>query len=512
LIAKEHEVPQLAKHRGARNRKGSYYGPFASAGAVNRAINTLQKAFLLRTCRDSIYQNRTRPCLLYQIKRCAAPCVGYISADDYGKLVAEAETFLTKGTGEVKNELARKMEAAAEVLEFETAARFRDRIQALSFVTQSQDINPQGVEEADVFGLAQEGGTTCVQVYFFRNGQNWGTHAFFPRADRQTSASEILAAFLGQFYDDKPLPRHIMLSHELEERELVEEAFTTRAGSRVEILVPQRGDKKALVDHAVTNAREAAGRKLAESSTQAKLLDGVARAFNLPASPRRIEIYDNSHIQGANAVGAMVVAGPDGFIKSQYRKFNIKNADVTNDDFGMMREVLTRRFSRLLKEEGERDEDSETTAWPDLVLIDGGAGQLSATLEVLADLGIDDLPVIGVAKGPDRDAGREHFYRPDKTSFMLEGRDPVLYYIQRLRDEAHRFAIGTHRAQRTRAIGTSPLDEIQGIGPTRKKALLQSFGSAKAVGKASVSDLAAVAGVSNQLAQVIYDHFHPDGK
>ena len=511
LISKDHAVPQLAKHRGARNRKGSYFGPFASAGAVNRAINTLQKAFLLRTCRDSMYENRNRPCLLYQIKRCSAPCVNYINAEDYGKLVGEAETFLTKGTGPVKAELAQQMEAASDAMNFEDAARFRDRIQALSFVTQTQDINPQGVDEADVFGLAHDGGTTCVQVYFFRNGQNWGTHAYFPRADRTATDTEIIAAFIGQFYDDKPLPVLVLLSHEVEERDLMEEAFSSRAGVKVEVATPQRGEKKALVDHAINNAREAIGRKLAESATQSKLLDGVTKAFQLQSTPRRIEVYDNSHIQGANAVGGMIVAGPDGFIKSQYRKFNIKNQDITNDDFAMMREVLTRRFSRLLKEEGERDEDAENGTWPDLVLIDGGAGQLSSALEVLDELGISDLPVIGVAKGPDRDAGREHFYRPDKTSFMLEARDPVLYYIQRLRDEAHRFAIGSHRARRSRAIGVNPLDEIPGIGPTRKKALLQSFGSAKAVGKASVADLAAVAGVSTALAQAIHDHFHPNG-
>jgi excinuclease ABC subunit C len=512
LIAKEHTMPQLAKHRGARNRKGSYYGPFASAGAVNRAINTLQKAFLLRTCRDSVYENRNRPCLLYQIKRCAAPCVNYVSAEDYGKLVEEAEVFLTKGTGQVKAQLAQKMEVAAEALNFEDAARFRDRIQALSFVTQSQDINPQGVDEADVFGLAQEGGTTCVQVYFFRNGQNWGTHAYFPRADKTATESEILAAFLGQFYDDKPLPVLILLSHEIDERELMEEAFASRALFKVEIATPQRGEKKSLVDHAVTNAREATARRLAEGASQSKLLEGVARVFDLATPPRRIEVYDNSHIQGSNAVGGMIVAGPEGFIKSQYRKFNIRDDAITNDDFGMMREVLTRRFSRLLKEEAVRDDEAENSAWPDLVLIDGGAGQLSATVQVLEDLGIDDLPVVGIAKGPDRDAGREHFYRPDKTSFMLESRDPVLYYIQRLRDEAHRFAIGSHRARRSKAIGVNPLDEIAGIGPTRKKALLRSFGSAKFVGKASVSDLAAVEGVSTSLAQAIHDHFHSDNK
>ena len=508
LIAKEHPIPQLVKHRGARNRKGNYYGPFASAGAVNHAINTMQKAFLLRTCTDSFFQNRNRPCLLYQIKRCSAPCVDHITPEDYAALVDQAETFLSKGGGPVKADLAARMEAAANDLDFETAARYRDRIQAMSFVTQTQGINPQGVEEADVFGMAQEGGQTCIQVFFFRSGQNWGTRAYFPRADRHAGEGEILAAFLGQFYDDKPLPPLIMLSHEVDDHALLEEAFSAHAGHKVEILVPQRGEKKQLVDHAATNAREANGRKLAETSTQSKLLEGVARVFNLPASPRRIEVYDNSHIQGAHAVGAMIVAGPEGFIKAQYRKFNIQNEQVAGDDFGMMREVLSRRFTRLLKEHGVRETDGENSPWPDLLLIDGGAGQLSATLGVLAELGVHDLPVIGVAKGPDRDAGREHFYRPDKTSFMLEARDPVLYYIQRLRDEAHRFAIGTHRARRSRAIGINPLDEIPGIGPTRKKALLQSFGSAKAVGKANVADLAAVEGVSTSLAQTIYDHFH----
>ncbi len=510
LIAKDHASPQLAKHRGARNRKGNYFGPFASAGAVNSAINTLQKAFFIRTCTDSFFENRTRPCLLHQIKRCAAPCVNNISTDDYNKLVSEAEVFLTKGSGQIKVDLASKMEAAAADLDYETAARLRDRIQALSFVTQSQGINPQGLDEADVFGLAQEGGQTCVQVFFFRSGQNWGNRAYFPRADRSASASEILAAFLGQFYDDKPLPTLVLLSHDIEDRELMEEAFTTKAGYKVEVHTPQRGEKKSLVDYAVTNAREANGRKLAESTTQGKLLEGVAKAFNLAEPPRRIEVYDNSHIQGTNAVGGMIVAGPDGFIKAQYRKFNIRNEQVAGDDFGMMREVLTRRFTRLLSEGADREADHST--WPDLLLIDGGAGQLSATLEVLRELGIDDLPVVGVAKGPDRDAGREHFYFADKTSSMLEARDPVLYYIQRLRDEAHRFAIGSHRARRSRQIGVNPLDEIPGIGPTRKKALLQSFGSAKAVGKANVTDLAAVEGVSTALAQAIFDHFNTGTK
>ena len=511
LIAKDHGVAQLAKHRGARNRKGSYFGPFASAGAVNRAINTLQKAFLLRTCTDSVYANRTRPCLLYQIKRCSAPCVNYITPEAYGELAKEAEAFLNGKSQTVKAELAKQMEEAAENLDFERAATYRDRIQAMSFVTQTQGINPQGVEEADVFGLAQEGGQTCIQVFFFRSFQNWGNRAYYPKADRSHEAPEIMASFLAQFYDDKPIPDLVLLSHDIEERELLEEALSTHAGRKVEVAVPQRGEKKSLVEHAVTNAREALGRKMAETSSQAKLLEGVQRVFDLPELPRRIEVYDNSHIQGSNPVGGMIVAGPDGFIKSQYRKFNIRSDEIGSDDFAMMREVLTRRFSRLLKEQGEErgeEQAKDVQAWPDLVLIDGGQGQLSAAKAVLDEMGLSDLPVAGVAKGPDRDAGREHFYVPGRASFMLEARDPVLYYIQRLRDEAHRFAIGSHRARRSRAIGVNPLDEVPGIGPLRKKALLQAFGSAKAVSRASVTDLAAVEGVSHALAQAIYDHFH----
>jgi len=514
LIRKDHEVAQIVKHRGARSHKGSYFGPFASAGAVNRTINALQKAFLLRSCADSVYENRTRPCLLYQIKRCSAPCTGEIEPAPYTELVKEAEAFLNGKSKTVKAELAKLMEEASERLDFESAARYRDRIQAMSFVTSEQGINPQGVEEADVFGLAQEGGQICIQVFFFRAGQNWGNRPYFPRADKSLPVAEVLGSFLAQFYDDKPIPPLILLSQEIEETALLEEALSTHAGRKVEIAVPQRGEKRALIEHAVTNAREAMGRKLAESSSQAKLLAGVARVFGLGEPPRRIEVYDNSHIQGAQAVGGMIVAGPEGFLKSQYRKFNIRAEDLTpGDDFGMMREVLTRRFSRLLKEHGERVPAGETNpdqpqAWPDLVLIDGGQGQLNATRAVLADLGIADLCIAGVAKGPDRDAGREHFYVPDKPSFMLEARDPVLYYIQRLRDEAHRFAIGSHRAKRARAIALNPLDEIAGIGPTRKKALLQAFGSAKAVARASLADLAKVEGVNNALAQAIYDHFH----
>ncbi len=510
LICKDHAVAQLGKHRGSRNRKGNYYGPFASAGAVNRAINTLQKAFLLRSCNDSVYANRTRPCLLYQIKRCSAPCVNYIDLPAYEELVREAEGFLTGKSQAVKAELARFMEVASDNLDFEQAARIRDRIQAMSFVTAQQGINPQSVEEADVFGLAQEGGHTCIQVFFFRSGQNWGNRAYFPRADKSFAPGEILASFLAQFYDGKPVPRCLLLSHNIEERELLEEALSSLADRRIDVAVPQRGERKLLVDHAVTNAREAMGRKMAESSSQAKLLEGVGRVFGLAETPKRIEVFDNSHIQGTNPVGAMIVAGPDGLIKTQYRKFNIRAADVTSDDFAMMREVLTRRFARLLKEEGMRGEAPENgeQAWPDLVLIDGGPGQLSAAKGVLDELGLFNLPVAGVAKGPDRDAGREHFYVPGKPSFMLEGRDPVLYYIQRLRDEAHRFAIGTHRAKRSKALGANPLDEIPGIGPRRKKALLQAFGSAKAIGQARVADLSAVEGVSRALAQAIYDHFH----
>jgi excinuclease ABC subunit C len=511
LIAKDHAVAQLAKHRGARNRKGNYYGPFASAGAVNNAINTMQKAFLLRTCNDSVYANRSRPCLLYQIKRCSAPCVNYITPEDYTELVQEAEDFLTSKSTAVKAELAKKMEEAADALEFENAARFRDRIQAMSFVTQTQGINPQTVDEADVFGMALEGGQFCIQVFFIRSGQNWGTRAYFPKTDKTMEEAEVLSSFLSQFYDDKPIPSQIIISQDFEERNLLEEAFTAHAGHKVEILVPQRGEKKALVEHAVTNAREANGRRMAESSSQSKLLEGVAKVFGLASPPRRIEVYDNSHIQGAHAVGGMIVAGPDGFMKAQYRKFNIKAETYqAGDDFAMMHEMLTRRFTRLIKEHGDEQDDDESLNWPDLLLIDGGQGQLSAVQAVLADLGLHDLPVVGVAKGPDRDAGREHFHSGGKPSFMLEARDPVLYYIQRLRDEAHRYAIGTHRAKRSKAIGVNPLDEVSGIGAKRKKALLQSFGSAKAISKANVADLAAVEGVSTQLAQIIYDHFHPE--
>ena len=515
LIARDHRVPQLAKHRGARSRKGSYFGPFASAWAVNRTINSLQKAFLLRSCSDSVFENRTRPCLLFQIKRCSAPCTGEIDETSYGALVEEAEDFLRGRSAVMKERLAAQMQEASDKLDFELAARYRDRISAMSVVTSVQGINPETVDEADLFAIAQQAGHTCVQVFFFRAGQNWGNRAYFPRADKSLAEAEILGSFLAQFYDDKPLPPLLLLSHPVEEQDLLAEAFCTRAGRRVEILVPQRGEKRALVDHALANAQEALGRRLAESQSQSRLLDGVARIFGLDARPRRIEVFDNSHIQGAEPVGAMIVAGPEGFIKNQYRKFNMRSeAGALGDDFGMMREMLTRRFTRLLKEEAEglAAAEAEAQLRPDLILIDGGQGQVSAVRSVLEDLGLHGLPVAGIAKGLDRDAGREHFYVPGKESFMLDSRDPVLYYVQMLRDEAHRFAVGSHRARRSKAIGVNPLDEIPGIGPGRKKALLMAFGSAKAVSRASVADLEKVDGISRQLAAAIYDFFHEGGK
>ena len=524
LIAKDHEAAQITKHRGARNRKGSYYGPFASAGSVNATINSLQKAFLLRSCSDSYYENRTRPCLLFQIKRCAAPCTGEISPEDYNELVKQAEAFLSGKSDAVKKQLAQQMEQASEELDFERAAIYRDRISALSHVTASQGINPQGIEEADIFGLAQQGGQTCIQVFFIRAGQNWGARAYFPRADKSVEAADVLAAFIAQFYDDKPVPRTLLLSDEVAEAELLTDALSSKAGRKVELAVPQRGEKRELVEHARTNAREALGRRLADTSSQRKLLEGVQTVFGLDRLPRRIEVYDNSHIQGTNAVGAMIVAGQEGFAKAHYRKFNIKTQmDGGGDDFAMMHEVLTRRFSRLLKEQGDKpaeiteeeagseDGDTSVGTWPDLLLIDGGKGQLSAVLDVLNELGVKGVAVAGISKGPDRDAGREQFHVKDKPPFMLEQRDPVLYYVQRLRDEAHRFAIGTHRAKRSKEMSLNPLDEIEGIGPGRKKALLKAFGSARAVSRASVSDLESVEGISKSLATAIYGHFHEGG-
>ena len=605
LIARDHAAPQILKHRGARNRKGDYFGPFASAGAVTRTINMLQRAFLLRTCSDSVYESRTRPCLLHQIKRCSAPCTGEISIEDYASLVNEAVRFLKGESQNVRQMYQRLMLDASNAMEFERAATYRDRLSALAHVTSDQAINPDGVEEADIFAAHQDGGQTCIQVFFFRTGQNWGNRAYFPKADRTLDVSTVLDSFLAQFYDDKPAPRLILLSHDIENRALLAEALTTKSDRKVEIHVPQRGVKSGLVEHALANAREALGRKLAESSSQIRLLTGLAERFGLKSPPRRIEVFDNSHIQGTNAVGAMIVAGADGFIKKAYRKFNIKSDTLTpGDDYAMMREVLTRRFKRLARmpaDEAEcghgasvdnnertlgsipatepptdqtriimppemtRNQDGlsfdalrrVTTATheeprelehsynpqikkaadtgeagtsasgtspalpnpedvaevfpdrPDLVLIDGGKGQLSIAQQVMNEIGITDITLIGVAKGPDRDAGREHFhFTDDRRPIMLEPRDPVLYFVQRLRDEAHRFAIGTHRAKRAKGISANPLDEIEGIGPTRKRALMAHFGSAKAVSRAGIEDLKAVNGISQEMAQKIYDFFH----
>ncbi|MGZ3279821.1 MAG: excinuclease ABC subunit UvrC [Caulobacteraceae bacterium] len=505
LIRRDHPAPQIRKHRGVHSTPGDYFGPFASTWAVNRTVNILQKAFLLRSCSDSVYETRTRPCMLHQIKRCSAPCTGLISMEGYAELVDEAHDFMRGKSRAVMKRLSDEMGAAAEDMEFEIAARLRDRIRALSAISMEQGINPETVDEADVFALHAEGGQACVQVFFFRAGQNWGNRAYFPRVDKTDEDGDIIDAFLGQFYEDKPIPRLILLSHAAPNAALLEDAFAMRAGRKVEIAVPQRGEKRQLVAHALTNAREALGRKMAESSAQSKILAAVCEAFGLEGSPERIEVYDNSHIMGTNAVGGMIVAGPEGFQKNQYRKFNIRSQDlVPGDDYGMMREVLTRRFGRLVKEE----EAGETPARPDLVLIDGGAGQLQAAVEIMADLGVDDIAVVGVAKGPDRDAGLERFFMPGKTPFMLEPKSPALYYLQRLRDEAHRFAIGSHRVRRTMEMRKNPLDEIEGVGPGRKKALLHAFGSAKGVSKAAVADLVKVDGVSEQLAQRIYDFFH----
>lgn len=518
LLTSDHPSPGIYKHRGARSRKGDYYGPFASAQAVGRTINSLQRAFLLRSCTDSFYENRTRPCLLFQIKRCAAPCTGEISTEDYAALVSETQNFLSGRSQKVKAEIAEAMQRASDNLDFEHAAIYRDRLAALSHVQSHQGINPQSVEEADVFAIHQEGGQNCIQVFFFRTGQNWGNRAYFPKADPALEAGEVLGSFLAQFYDDKPTPRAILLSHAIEEAELLAEALTARAGRKVSVSVPVRGEKKDLTDHALQNAREALGRRLAETSTQARLLEGFAATFGLEKAPTRIEVYDNSHIMGTNAVGAMIVAGPEGFVKNQYRKFNIRSTTITpGDDFGMMREVMERRFSRLLKDHADEDSDAVEDAqgfpaWPDVILIDGGQGQMTAVRQILVDLGVEDRVVaIGVAKGQDREAGRERFFALGKAPFTLPVRDPVLYFVQRLRDEAHRFAIGSHRARRKKEMVASPLDEIAGIGPTRKRALLHHFGTAKAVGRAAMEDLMEVEGISERVAQLVYDHFHDNG-
>jgi excinuclease ABC subunit C len=555
LITSDHWAPQILKHRGARTRPGHYYGPFASVWAVNRTINALQRAFLLRSCSDPFFESRTRPCLLHQIKRCSAPCTNEIDFSEYAVLVREANAFLSGRSKAVKDELAAEMEKASQALDFERAAVYRDRLAALSAIQSHQGVNPRGVEEADVFALHQQGGFACVEVFFFRTGQNWGNRAYFPKADRSISPGELLSAFLAQFYDDKPCPRLILISHEIDDRGLLAEALATKAGHKIEVSVPQRGEKKDLVEHALANAREALGRKLAETSSQERLLRHLAQTFGLPRVPRRIEVYDNSHIQGTNAVGAMIVAGAEGFRKKEYRKFNIRSADLTpGDDFAMMREVLTRRFKRLLAEaplasssaaaengaaqRGEpgdgssysflaaaalassfpepsqaaadtdhAESENAESPWPDLVLIDGGQGQLTAAIGVLAGLGVE-VPLVAIAKGPDRDAGRETFFVPGRDSFKLPPRDPVLYFVERLRDEAHRFAVGSHRARRMRDLREAGLQEIAGIGPTRKRALLHHFGTLKAIERASVTDLMQVDGISAETARRIYDFFH----
>lgn len=507
LIRRNHEAPQIKKYRGAKHNEGDYFGPFASAGAVMQTLDTLQKAFLLRTCEDSVFNARTRPCMLHQIKRCSAPCVGLISKEDYTELADEAADFLRGKGADLQKRLAAEMDAAAEAMEFETAARLRDRIRALAHVRATQDVNPDGLEEADVFAIAMEGGVSCVQVFFIRAGQNWGATAHYPRHDSEQTMEEVLAAFLVQFYDKRPPPKLILVNEMPEQARLIGEALELKVDRRIEIRRPERGSKRDLVTQAERNASEAVTRKLAETASQARLLDEVQKVFELETLPQRIEIYDNSHIQGTNAVGGMVVAGPDGFIKQAYRKFNIKDETIEpGDDYGMMREVMRRRFARGLKEKAVGNDRN----WPDLVLIDGGLGQLNAVLEALAELGLgpDDVTLVSIAKGVDRNAGREQFFRPGRAPFKLPETAPVLYYLQRLRDEAHRWAIGAHRAKRSADIVRSPLDEIEGIGPTRKKALLQYFGSARGVSRAKVADLMAVEGVNESLAERIYGHFH----
>ena len=507
LIAGDHTYPQIVKHRGAKTRPGRYFGPFASAGAVNRTITALQRAFLLRNCPDTVFANRSRPCLQYQIKRCTAPCVGYVDAEAYGAQVSQAVAFLSGKSRAVQETFASAMVDASERLEFETAARLRDRIRALTAIQAHQDINLEGLKDADAIAAHQAGGHTCVQVYFIRGGRNYGTRAFFPSHDKAQSEEDVLAAFLAQFYDNKQPPPLVLVSHAPSEAELLCEALTVTAGYRVHLAQPKRGGKKRLIDHALANAREALGRRLAESATQQRLLRGVADTFGLAGPPQRIEVFDNSHISGTDAVGAMIVAGPEGLMKNAYRKFTVRSAITAGDDYGMMREVLTRRFKRAIKDDPERDRGS----WPDLAIVDGGAGQLGVAHEVLGDLGIEDIPIVAIAKGPDRNAGRERLFMKDREPVSLGPQDPVLYFLQRLRDEAHRFAIGTHQARRGRQLSTSVLDGVPGIGARRKKALLMHFGSARAVARASVDDLKSVDGISEAVARRIYGHLNPEG-
>ena len=506
MLTEDHPYPQIAKHRGAQVRKGSYWGPFASAWAVNQTVNAMQRVFLLRSCADTVFSTRTRPCLLFQIKRCSAPCVGRVAPEEYTRLVGQAKAFLSGKSGSVQKELAAEMEQAAEALEFERAAAVRDRLRGLTFVQGNSVINPASLTDADVIAAWQIAGQTCVQVFFVRGGRNNGNRAFFPTHTKAEETPEVLGAFIAQFYDDKPPPPVLLVNQELCELDLIAEALSLKASRKVEIFLPQRGEKRAVILHAETNAREALERKLAESAGQAKLLEGVAQLFDLPVTPQRIEIYDNSHIMGTNPYGVMVVAGPEGFTKGAYRKFAIRGPITPGDDFGMMREMLQRRFSRALKEQAE---GAPPTEWPDILLIDGGAGQLSAVRDVLADLGVQDVKVIAIAKGPDRDAGREWLYTDGREPFQLPPRDPVLYFLQRLRDEAHRFAITTHRTGRSKSMHRSELDEIEGIGSARKRALLNHFGSARGVKMAGLTDLESAPGISRETARCVYAHFHP---
>jgi len=508
LVTTEHEFPQIKKHRGAKKEKGAYYGPFASAGAVNKSLNQLQRVFQLRNCSDAMFETRTRPCLQYQIKRCSGPCVGRISARDYLASVKDAQRFLSGKSTEIQERLASQMAQASEAMEFERAAALRDRIRAMTQVQTNQGINPRMVSEADVIALHIEAGQACVQVFFIRANQNWGNRDFYPRISADHSHAEVLEAFVGQFYSSKETPRQLILSHDIENADLVSAALSEEAGRKVELIYPQRGEKFELVSGALRNAKESLALRMSETATQAKLLRGIAKAFDLDEAPKRIEVFDNSHIQGAHAVGAMIVSGPEGFLKNHYRKFNIRGDDLTpGDDFGMMKEIMTRRFIRLIKEDPERTSES----WPDLLLIDGGAGQVSAVAEILETLGVDNVPMVGVAKGVDRDHGKEEFYIPGRSVFALQRNDPVLYFVQRMRDEAHRFAIGTHRAKRAKAISANPLDDISGVGTSRKRSLLAHFGSAKAVSCANLADLKAVDGISAAMAEKIYDFFHEKG-
>ena len=512
LVCTGHPAARLVKHRGARALKGDYFGPFASAGAVFRTMNALQRAFLLRTCSDSYYENRTRPCLLYQIKRCSGPCTGEIALDDYAKLVAQARDFLSGRSRAIRQRLAEEMAEASAALEFEKAARLRDRISALSAIQGEQSVNPRSIPEADVFAITEEAGQFCVEVFFFRTYQNWGNRAYFPRADRALGPEEVLDAFLAQFYLERPAPRLVLLSHDVPSAGPLCEVLSTRAGHRIAIGVPRRGEKKDLVDAAMRNGREALSRKLAEAASQEKLLAALQAAFGVDHPIRRVEVYDNSHIMGTNAIGAMVVAGPDGFVKNQYRTFNIKSADLTpGDDYAMMREVLSRRFARLMRQ-GETAEAGAFPDTPDLIIIDGGRGQFEAAREVLRALGVTGVQLASIAKGPDRNAGRETFFVEGREPFRLSPRDPALFFVQRLRDEAHRFAIGTHRARRKREFVKNPLDDIPGIGPARKRALLFTFGSAKAVARAGLSDLEKTPGLNAATAKLVYDFFHDAGR